>query len=153
MIINVFWLVGAGSLVLHTRGNGRQLCWQWTVCRCQVTQWRQLSSWPFSIWGSRKPRNDPSIDHLIPYPWMTLHSRKVSFCIIRWTLIHTHSRKILVAILFAFSFLYISVPVACPQNPSLHRWACFESALAPTVKYDMPLPALYYSSMVRILLG
>ena len=75
----------------------------------------------------------------------------VSLYSMRCTLIQTHSRSIFTAILLAFSFLCFSVPVAYPQNPSLLRWACFESALAPTVRKD--ILALYCSSALRSLLG
>ena len=68
---------------------------------------------------------------------MTRHSMMTSECSTLWTLIHTHSFRIETATLFALEFLWISDPVAEPQNPSLLLWECFCRALAPTESLEM----------------
>lgn len=67
------------------------------------------------------------------------------------------------AILFAYSFFSVSVPLFLPQNPSLLRCACLHNALAPTVSLEGFFSLLSSSSpiygyikinaILRIILG
>lgn len=59
-----------------------------------------------------------------------------SFCGRLWMFIQTHYSSMRFALSLACSFFNSSVPLGSPQKPSLHLFACLQSALAPTDSFE-----------------